>query len=280
MVATKHLAYNYTMFGFAPYSPYWCEMKKIVNLELLCNCRLELLKHVRVSELETSLKDLCKLWMDQNGSSNHALIEMKQWFGDLSLNVVFRMVVRKRLLDIGGQEKAMKETTKELDAESTTANLLGCDADPIIKSNCLSLIGSGSDTTKVTIVWALSLLLNNRHCLRKVKEEFDTQVGKERLVNDSDLSNLKYLQAVVKETLRLYSPAPLFPCLCTQDFTTVNGYYVSAGTWIFWNLWKIQTDPSVWSDPYEFRPEAERFLTTRHEDVDVRGQHFEMIPFG
>ncbi|PNX58207.1 cytochrome p450, partial [Trifolium pratense] len=43
------------------------------------------------------------------------------------------------------------------------------------------------------------------------------------------------------------------------------------------NLWKIQTDPSVWSDPLEFKPE--RFLTT-HKDVDVKGQHFEFLPFG
>jgi cytochrome P450 len=43
------------------------------------------------------------------------------------------------------------------------------------------------------------------------------------------------------------------------------------------NLWKIQTDPVVWSDPLEFKPE--RFLTT-HKDVDVKGQNFELIPFG
>ena len=51
MAASKHMAYNYTMFGFAPYGLCWCEMRKIVNLELLSNRRLKLLKHVRVSEV-------------------------------------------------------------------------------------------------------------------------------------------------------------------------------------------------------------------------------------
>lgn len=37
-----------------------------------------------------------------------------------------------------------------------------------------------------------------------------------------------------------------------------------------------QTDPRVWPDPLEFKPE--RFLTT-HEDIDVKGQNFELIPF-
>ncbi|CAL2233432.1 unnamed protein product [Prunus armeniaca] len=43
------------------------------------------------------------------------------------------------------------------------------------------------------------------------------------------------------------------------------------------NLWKIQTDPRVWTDPMEFK--SERFITT-HKDVDVRGQQFELMPFG
>ena len=43
------------------------------------------------------------------------------------------------------------------------------------------------------------------------------------------------------------------------------------------NAWMLHRDPSVWSDPECFK--HERFLTT-HADVDVLGQHFELIPFG
>ena len=42
-------------------------------------------------------------------------------------------------------------------------------------------------------------------------------------------------------------------------------------------MWKLQTDPNIWSDPLEFKPE--RFLTT-HKDVDMRGHHYELLPFG
>ncbi|KAI3409177.1 uncharacterized protein J3R85_019667 [Psidium guajava] len=58
---------------------------------------------------------------------------------------------------------------------------------------------------------------------------------------------------------------------------TVDGYHVPKGTRLLFNLWKIHRDPRVWSDPLEFQPE--RFLTT-HKDLDVRGQNFELIPFG
>ncbi|KAF9587954.1 hypothetical protein IFM89_006279 [Coptis chinensis] len=58
---------------------------------------------------------------------------------------------------------------------------------------------------------------------------------------------------------------------------TIGGYIISLGTTVIVNLWKLPRDPQVWSDPLEFR--LERFITS-HMDVDVRGQHFELIPFG
>ena len=140
-----------------------------------------------------------------------------------------------------------------------------------------NLIAGGSDTTTVTLTWAVSLLLNNRHTLEKARDELDRHVGKTRPVDESDIAKLEYLQAVVKETLRLYPAAPLSaPHVFTQD-CTVGGYHVPRGTRLITNLWKIHTDPAAWPDPTEFRPE--RYLTT-HKDVDVRGQHFELIPFG
>ncbi|KAK3038176.1 LOW QUALITY PROTEIN: hypothetical protein RJ639_029630 [Escallonia herrerae] len=54
-------------------------------------------------------------------------------------------------------------------------------------------------------------------------------------------------------------------------------YKISKGTRLLVNLWKVHRDPHVWSEPNEFR--QERFLTS-HKELDVRGQHFELIPFG
>ncbi|CAL2233429.1 unnamed protein product [Prunus armeniaca] len=99
----------------------------------------------------------------------------------------------------------------------------------------------------------------------------------DRVVSESDISKLVYLQAIVKETLRLYRAAPLSaPREFTED-CTIGGYHVWKGTRLITNLWKIQTYPRIWPDPFEFKPE--RFLTT-HKDVDVKGLHFELIPFG
>ena len=140
-----------------------------------------------------------------------------------------------------------------------------------------NLIAGGNDTIVVTLTWATTLLLNNRHVLKKAQDELDDQVGKERIVNESDIKKLVYHQAIVKETLRLYPRAPLSaPREFTKD-CTIGGYHVPKGTRLIPNLWKIQTDHHKWSDPLKFK--LERFLTT-HKDVDFKGQNFEFIPFG
>jgi cytochrome P450 len=146
-----------------------------------------------------------------------------------------------------------------------------------IKHTLQNIIAGGNDTTTITLTWAISLLLNNRHVLKKVQDELDVQVGKERMVNELDINKLVYLQAIVKETLRLYPSAPLSGPREFTENCIIGGYHVPKGTRLITNLWKIQTDPRIWSDPLKFKPE--RFLTT-HKDVDFGGKNFEFIPFG
>ncbi|CAI0558606.1 unnamed protein product [Linum tenue] len=153
----------------------------------------------------------------------------------------------------------------------------GRDSDTVNKATCLALTLAASDTTAVTMTWLIALLVNHPEVLKTAQSELDSHVGKERRVQESDLRHLDYLKAIVKETLRLYPAAPLsVPHQSTED-CTVAGRFVRKGTRLIVNLSKIQRDPRVWSDPDEFRPD--RFLTT-HKDVDLRGQDFELIPFG
>lgn len=140
-----------------------------------------------------------------------------------------------------------------------------------------SLILAGSDTTSVHLTWILSLLLNNKPVMHRVKDEIDDKVGKERWVQESDIKNLVYLQAIVKEALRLYPPGPLAVPHEAMEDCSISGYHVPKGTRVMVNLWKLHRDPSVWAEPDKFMPE--RFLT-RHAEVDFSGHHYELIPFG
>ncbi|XP_055833595.1 flavonoid-6-hydroxylase-like [Solanum dulcamara] len=144
----------------------------------------------------------------------------------------------------------------------------GFDADDITKATCMAPQTAGTDTTMVTLIWTLSLLLNNYEALKRAQDELDTHVGKNSRVQESDIKNLIYLQAIVKESLRLYHEL-------TED-CVVSGYDIPIGTRLLVNIWKLHYDPKIWPNPHEFKPE--RFLTT-HKDFDVRGNHFDLIPF-
>ena len=143
-------------------------------------------------------------------------------------------------------------------------------------TNLQTIILAATDTTTGTLIWALSLLMNNPEVLNKAVHEMDTQVGRDRVIEESDLKNLHYLQAIIKETLRLYPATPLGVIHESMEDCTVAGYHIPSGTRLLTNLARIHRDPRVYEDPLEFRPE--RFLNA-HKNVDLRGQHFELIPF-
>ncbi|KAI3750207.1 hypothetical protein L2E82_20836 [Cichorium intybus] len=143
-----------------------------------------------------------------------------------------------------------------------------------IKAFILDIIAAGTDTSAITTEWALSELINHPNIMKKVVEEIDQVVGKERLLQESDIPNLPYLQAIVKESLRLHPSAPLIQRLSTED-SIIGGYHIPAKTPIFFNVWSVGRDPSHWENPLEFRPE--RF---EEKYFDLRGQNFQLLPFG
>lgn len=133
------------------------------------------------------------------------------------------------------------------------------------------MLSAGSDTSSLTIEWAMSLLLNHPKVLDKARAELDAVVAESRLVDESDLSKLPYLQNIINETLRLFPAAPLLVPHESSDDCTIGGYDVARGTMLLVNAWAIHRDPKVWEDPMSFRPE-------RFEDGE--NQAYGFIPFG
>ncbi|BAT17828.1 Os12g0582000 [Oryza sativa Japonica Group] len=137
-----------------------------------------------------------------------------------------------------------------------------------------SLLFAGTDTSALTIEWAMAQLVTHPETMKKARAEIDANVGTARLVEEADMANLPYIQCVIKETLRLRTAGPVIPAHEAMEDTTVGGFRVARGTKVLVNAWAIHRDGDVWDAPEEFRPE--RFV-----DSDAGGAvTAPMMPFG
>ncbi|KAL2933067.1 Flavonoid 3'-monooxygenase [Bienertia sinuspersici] len=144
-----------------------------------------------------------------------------------------------------------------------------------VKAFSQDLIAGGTESSAVTVEWAISELIRRPEIIAKATEELDRVIGKERWVQEKDIQNLPYIRAIAKETMRLHPVAPMLVPRMAREQVKVEGYDIPKGTVILVNTFTIQRDPNVYERPEEFRPE--RFIGN---DIDVKGQSFELLPFG
>uniref|UniRef100_A0A1W7HBR5 Cytochrome P450 n=1 Tax=Scoparia dulcis TaxID=107240 RepID=A0A1W7HBR5_SCODU len=135
----------------------------------------------------------------------------------------------------------------------------------------LELFTAGTDTTSSTVEWTIAELMRNPESMEKVRAEIEDGIKEE----DLDVLQLPYVQACIREALRLYPPAPLLLPHRALETTQVMNYTIPKDAQIMVNLWAIGRDPSVWEEPLKFKPE--RFLES---NIDFKGNDFEFIPFG
>jgi flavonoid 3',5'-hydroxylase len=140
------------------------------------------------------------------------------------------------------------------------------------------LFTAGTDTSSSIIEWALAEMLRNPNILLRAQKEIDQVVGKGRMLVESDLQKLPYLQAICKETYRLHPSTPLSVPRVSNKACQINGYYIPKNTRFNVNIWAIGRDPDIWANPLEFNPE--RFLSEENAKINPNGVDFELIPFG
>nr|A0A0C5Q4Y6.1 RecName: Full=Ferruginol synthase 1; Short=RoFS1; AltName: Full=11-oxomiltiradiene synthase; AltName: Full=Cytochrome P450 76AH22; AltName: Full=Ferruginol monooxygenase; Short=11-hydroxyferruginol synthase; AltName: Full=Miltiradiene oxidase [Salvia rosmarinus]AJQ30187.1 ferruginol synthase [Salvia rosmarinus] len=139
----------------------------------------------------------------------------------------------------------------------------------------LDLFVGGSETSTTEIEWIMWELLANPEKMAKMKAELKSVMGEEKVVDESQMPRLPYLQAVVKESMRLHPPGPLLLPRKAESDQVVNGYLIPKGAQVLINAWAIGRDHSIWKNPDSFEPE--RFLDQK---IDFKGTDYELIPFG
>lgn len=146
---------------------------------------------------------------------------------------------------------------------------------PNIKAVLLDMLAGSMDTSATAIEWALTELIKHPRVMKKLQVELETVVGMKRKVEESDLDSLKYLNMVIKETLRMHPVAPLLVPHQSMEDCIVGDFFIPKKSRVIVNAWAIMRDPSAWADPEKFWPE--RF---EGSNIDVRGRDFSLIPFG
>ncbi|KAF7844740.1 geraniol 8-hydroxylase-like [Senna tora] len=189
--------------------------------------------------------------------------------------------IMEERLRFNASKKAMKSSKEYSDVLDSFIELFQDKSSELKRIDVLHLFMdlfiAGTDTSSSTLEWAMAELIHNPEKMAKAKAELEQVLGKNAQIEEHQVSNFPYLQAVFKETLRLHPPAPfLLPHKANED-VEIRGFLIPKDAQILVNVWAMARDPSIWENPYVFTPE--RFLD---DEIDYRGtgRDFRFIPFG
>ncbi|XP_057807040.1 cytochrome P450 71AU50-like [Salvia miltiorrhiza] len=324
--ASCRMSYDQRNLAFAPYGPYWRNMRKLCTLQLLSASKMKQFEPMRKAELGllvASLKqsrdtvDLRARISAVNGDMNCLMILGRKYSDrDLDEQDGFKALFSETLeitaqfnladyfpyiggLDLHGLNRRMKRLSNVFDGflEKIMEDHLqkkqqshdfvdtmmaimdsgeaGFEFDRThIKAVLLDLLIAGMDTSATATEWTMSELLRHPAVMKKLQEELESIVGLESMVEESHLDKLEYLECVVKEVMRLHPVAPLLIPHESMEDCELQGFHIPKKSRVMVNVWAIGRDPDVWANPDSFTPE--RFVGS---DIDMRGRHFELIPF-
>ncbi|CAI0410712.1 unnamed protein product [Linum tenue] len=271
----------------APYGDYWRQLRRIATLELLTAKRVRSLRRVREAEVRTLVASIA-------ASSPGATIDLTR----MLFSFTYRFPSNALVQMLSGTEEFLDGIQKVVDglaesmieqhqarraaqegksrAEEEEEDLLDVLLNLQENDTTLDIFLAGSETPAALIEWTMSELIKNPEVMYKAQSEVRRVFGGKGRVEEAGICELAYLKLVIKETLRLHTPAPLvLPRECREE-CRISGYDIPLKTRILVNAWAIARDPRYWGEEAEkFMPE--RFLNNK---VSFRGGDFEFLPFG
>ncbi|MFQ6659168.1 hypothetical protein Gotur_028168, partial [Gossypium turneri] len=290
----KYISYDYTTIISSPYGDHWRNLRRICKLEIFSANRLNSSSSIRQDEIKNLL---WKLYYSSS-DDNFVKVELKPLLSKLTFNITLRMIAGKKhkpeavklhglqqeLLKLGispivgdffpllrnkyGFEKEDTVISHLLRLQESKAQYY---TDEIIKGIVQDMLLGGTNTVVIALEWSMSHLLNNLNIMQKSKSELDFHIGHGRLLDETDLPRLSYLQNIISETLRLNPAVPLLVPHVSSDRCNLLGYNIPKGTMLLVNAWAIHRDPKLWDEATCFKPE--RFENGRAEG-------YKMMPFG
>ncbi|CAF2130485.1 cytochrome P450 71A16 [Brassica napus] len=207
-------------------------------------------------------------WIDWIRRLDGKAEEVSKTFDDF-----LEKVVQEHDLDVDKKKSGFVDRLLSIQREQTTPFVFDRSD---IKLIILDMFIGGTATTSSLLEWTLTELVRHPECVKKLRDEICSVSAHNSYVNEDDVEKMNYLNAIVKETLRLHPPLSIIvPRLLSED-VRLRGYDIAAGTQVMINAWAIQRDKATWG------PDAEEFKPERHlnSSLDFQGQDYKFIPFG
>ncbi|PIN09342.1 Cytochrome P450 CYP2 subfamily [Handroanthus impetiginosus] len=264
--------------GFAPSGKYWHHLRKIASNHMFSPKRILNMEGFRQGVVNNMMQEVCKE-MKERG-----LVELRGILHKGSLDNMLESVFGSSNFGCRGDELGlMVKEGYELIGEFNWVDYFTLGFLDLfgVKKRCYNLackemVFRGVDNVAILLEWIMARMVLHQDIQAKAQQEIDMCVGPNRHVQDSDIANLQYLQAIVKEVLRLHPPGPLLSWarLAIHD-VHLDKCFIPAGTTAMVNMWAIAHDPMIWPDPSTFKPE--RFMEA---EFSIMGSDLRLAPFG
>lgn len=181
--------------------------------------------------------------------------------------VVYRMIEDRRRSGVdGGDLLSMLLASRDDEADHSGMT------DEQLRDEVLTIFLAGYETVANALAWTWLLLGQNPDAEAKLHAEIDSVLGG-RLPALEDLSQLRYAEMVLAESMRLYPPAWAMGRQATSD-VEIGPYKLPAGTYVFFSQYIIQRNADLFPEPLRFDPE--RFTPERK----AGRPRFAYFPFG
>ncbi|RXW22105.1 hypothetical protein EST38_g3734 [Candolleomyces aberdarensis] len=195
--------------------------------------------------------------------------------------VIKEAVERKR--NSPPQDKNVDD--KEAEKEGCLLDhLLDVTTDPVVlRDETLNIMIAGRDTTAATLTFVIYLLSQHPDVLQRLRAEILEKVGPNRRPNFEDLKDLKYLRAVLNETLRLFPIVPfnvrqsVNEAIWPSPIPSEKPLYIPPKTSVVYSVFLMHRRKDLWGpDAEEFDPD--RFLDDRLKKYLLKNS-FVFLPF-
>uniref|UniRef100_A0A453A9B3 Uncharacterized protein n=1 Tax=Aegilops tauschii subsp. strangulata TaxID=200361 RepID=A0A453A9B3_AEGTS len=128
------------------------------------------------------------------------------------------------------------------------------------------------DNPSNAVEWALAEMVNKPEVMKKATDEIDAVVGKDKLVQESDIPRLNYLKSCIREAFRIHPYHAFNPPHVAMVDTTIAGYTIPKDSHVILSRMGLGRNPKIWNEPLDFQPE--RHLNTANVLLSEPGLRF------